>query len=158
MLEIERSVLLIMKRLFVVILFLTLSLSVIAQRDVYKAFAEKFERREGYDVSTIGRVALKAALVAADSKSREMLRNVDYVVTIINHNPQNGALKSELGRVVAGYSKVFERSVEEGSATAYLNGNGSGLVFFITTPKEQIALLIEGKNFNYEDFLPDELK
>lgn len=146
-----------MKRLIVAMLSLVFSLSLFAQEEQYKSFASKFENKDGYEVTSIGRMAIRAASLAADSKTRSVYRKINSMVGVVCTKP-DGMLESELKILVKDYKQVLDFAKEEGSALGYMNSAGTGLVFLITTPNEQTALLLEGEGLNYKDFLPEEVK
>lgn len=146
----------IMKRLVLLILSLCFAMSLFAEGDKYRSFADKFDKQKGYEVTTLGRMAIRAASLAADKTSRELFSRLELFVGVVCHTPSDGRLAKEVESLVKGYTKVLDYSQDGGRALAYSNAQNTGLVFFITTPEEQSVLLLEGEGLDYKDFLPKE--
>lgn len=137
---------------------LVFSSTLFAQGEQFKSFASKFEKQKGYEVTSIGRMAIRTASLAADSKTRSIYRKIDSFVGIVCKTPDDGRLVREVKSLVKGYKKVLDHSQKEGSAQAYINSAATGLVFVITTPQEQTVILLEGEGLDYKELLPEELK
>lgn len=147
-----------MKRIVSLLFALVLSSALFAQGEQFESFASKFEKQKGYEVTSVGRVTIRAASLAADSATRSIYRKIESFVGIVCKNPSDGRLGREVRTLVKGYKKVLDHSQKEGSAQAYINSAATGLVFVITTPQEQTVILLEGEGLDYKEFLPEELK
>lgn len=136
---------------------LLVSVTLCAQSDAYKEFGKKYNRR-GYDVSTVGRTAIRMAALAGDKESREVMRKFDLLVSIKREGGEDVALHEDFERLVDGYECVGDYVAESGRAWVYMNSSRTGFAMYMTTPEEQSVLLLSGKDLDLEFLLPPKIQ
>lgn len=145
-----------MKRLVLISLALLVSMTLFGQSDAYKAFGKKYDKR-GYEVSTVGRTAIRMAALAGDEDSREMMRKLDLLVSVKRVGGADEELFGDFRSLVEGYNCVGDYSREESRVWLYMNRDNTGFAMYVTTPKEQSVILLSGKDLHLDDLLPPEL-
>ena len=85
---------------------LLVSVTLWAQSDAFKEFGKKYDRK-GYEVSTVGRTAIRMAALAGDKESREMMRKFDLLVSIKREGGDDDALHEDFERLVDGCLEHF---------------------------------------------------
>lgn len=145
-----------MKRLVLISLALLVSMTLMAQSDAYKAFGKKYDKR-GYEVSTVGRTAIRMAALAGDEESREMMRKLDLLVSVKRAGGPDDELFGDFNTLVNGYNCVGDYSRDASRVWLYLNREHTGFAMYVTTPEEQSVILLSGRDLRLDDFLPPEL-
>ncbi|MBO7300062.1 MAG: hypothetical protein J6U53_01480 [Tidjanibacter sp.] len=145
-----------MKRLVLISLALLVSMTLMAQSDAYKAFGKKYDK-SGYEVSSVGRTAIRVAALAGDEESREMMRKFDLLVSVKRVGGIDDVLFGDFCSLVDGYNCVGDYSREESRVWIYMNCENTGFAMYVTTPEEQFVILIAGKDLRLDDLLPPEL-
>lgn len=145
-----------MKRLVLISLALLVSMTLMAQSDAYKAFGKKYEK-QGYEVSTVGRAAIRVAALASDEESREMMRRLEFLVTIKRAGAADEVLFGDFNLLVTGYNCVGDYSREDHHVWIYMNSENTGFAMYLTTPEEQFVILIAGKDLRLDDLLPPDM-
>ena len=145
-----------MKRLVLISLALLVSMTLMAQSDAYKAFGKKYNKR-GYEVSTVGRTAIRMAALAGDEESKEMMRKLDLLVSVRREGGPDEELFGDFCALVEGYNCVGDYSREENRVWLYLNTEHTGFAMYVTTPEEQSVILLSGKDLRLDDLLPPDL-
>ncbi len=146
-----------MKRLVLISLALLVSITLMGQSDAYKAFGKKYNKR-GYEVSTVGRTAIRMAALAGDEESREMMRKLDLLVSVRRAGGTDEALLGDFRSLVADYNCVGDYSREASRALLYLNSEHTGFAMYVTTPEEQSVLLLSGEDLRLDELLPPDLQ
>lgn len=146
-----------MKRLWLVLVMLAVSVTLWAQGDAYKAFGKKYDRK-GYEVNTVGRTAIRMAALASDRESRELMRKLDLLVSVKSSGGADVALYDDFETLVSGYECVGDYSKDSARAWLYMNREHTGFAMYLTTPEEQSVLLLAGKQLNLDELLPDEFQ
>jgi hypothetical protein len=155
--DVEKRYILIMKRFGLVMCALLVSVTLWAQSDAYKEFGKRYDRK-GYEVSTVGRTAIRMAALAGDKESREIMRKFDLLVSIKREGGEDEVLHEDFERLVDGYECVGDYSAESGRAWLYMNSARTGFAMYMTTPEEQSVLLLSGRELNLDDLLPPQMQ
>ena len=145
-----------MKRLVLISLALLVSMTLMGQSDAYKAFGKKYDKR-GYEVSTVGRTAIRMAALAGDEESRELMRRLDLLVSVKRAGGADEALFGDFRELVEGYDCVGDYSHEGSRVWLYMNRENTGFAMYVTTPEEQSVILLSGKDLHLADLLPPDI-
>lgn len=147
-----------MKKLLMCLALLFVSLSLWAQSDDFRAFAEKFDQSEGYEVVTIGRTAIKLAALAADKESRQLMKKLDLMVTVKCDDVADEKMRGDFEKLVSNYDCLGDYKVDDNLAMLYMNSDNTGFALYFRAPEEQYIILLAGRDLVAEEILTTEIK
>ena len=149
---------LIMKRIVILAILLLCAATLQAQGDKFKAFGQKYEKCEGYEVATVGRTGIRLAAMAGDKESREMMRKIDLLVVVSCNAPEDEVLKADFDSLVDGYTLVNDYQSDGNRAWVYINGKNTAFAMYMSTPKTQQVMLLTGRELDLHELLPPQME
>lgn len=146
-----------MKRILLFIVVLIGSTQLWAQSDAFRAFAKKYDTQGGYEVTTVGRTAIRLATVGADRDSRKLMKKLDLLVSVKSEDVDDERLHEDFDTLVSGYDCVGNYSLEGRVALLYMNPARTGFALFWKSAEEQSILLLAGNDLMLDELLPKEM-
>lgn len=128
-----------------------------AQDDQFKAFGQKYEKSEGYEVASVGRTGIRLAAMAGDKESREMMRKIDLLVVVSRPVGEDEALKEDFDSLVDGYTLVSDYAKDGSRAWVYINGKNTAFAMYMSTPESQQVMLLTGRELDLHELLPTKM-
>lgn len=145
-----------MRRIIVVLACLLFGTTALwAQKQEFKAFADKYADLEEFTVAEIDKATLRAASALADSDTRKMMRAVDLMIIVDYTGEENVAFREDAYALAEqlGYQMIREEFSEQGYMQGFSNEAMKVFVIYSQMPNSQIVtLLIGNKNFNENMF------
>lgn len=148
-----------MKRLLMMIVAMLLGVaSLAAQDEQYKELGKKYDRRKGYEVVSVGRVAIRMAALTSDKAGRELMRKIDLLVSVSHKGSNKGPLRGDFDQVVEGYNSVGQFRNDTTEAHLFMNPERTGFAMYSLTPSGEAVLLLAGRELDLAELLPKELR
>ena len=148
-----------MKRIAILAILLLCAVSLQAQNEeAFKAFGERYQNRENYGVAVLGRAGIKMAGLLGDKQSRELMKQLDIVVSVNCSPDEDGTLKADFDRLTEEYEPVVDTLIDGDQVCVWIDRGLTAVAFYMTNAEMKNVTLFSGKELDFKSLIPMEVE